>query len=380
MKQSLHCRVCKGALFEEALLQYASMPSSAQGFPTQDTLAKDRGKEIEILQCSCCGLIQLNSQPVSYYREVIRASAFSDEMKTFRVDQFSHWVGQYKLAGSRLLEIGCGKGEYLSLLKNAGFDAYGIEFSPISVEACKNQGLSAFPAYLGDDNPRLGVPFDAFVCLNFMEHWPDPNASLQQLQDHLSEQAIGFVEVPNVDMIIEKGLFSEFIADHLLYFTEDTLRFTLQKNGFEILDCHSIWHDYILSAVVRKRSAVDLGLFKQYRSSITTQLHEFIDRFPAGQVAIWGAGHQALAVISLAEIASKIAYVVDSAPFKQCKYTPATHLPIVSPDELDKHPIDAVIVMAASYSNEVAGLLKNKFGYKITVAVLRDFGVEVLVE
>jgi len=378
MKQSLHCRVCKGALFEEALLQYANMPSSAQGFPTQDTLAKDRGEKIEILQCSCCGLIQLNSKPVSYYRDVIRASAFSCEMKTFRVDQFSHWVEQYKLAGCRLLEIGCGKGEYLSLLKNAGFDAYGIEYSPVSVKACRKQGLNAMTGYLGDDNSRLGVPFDAFVCLNFMEHWPDPNASLQQLQDNLSEQAIGFIEVPNVDMIIEKGLFSEFIADHLLYFTEDTLRFTLQKNGFEVLDCHSVWHNYILSAVVRKRSAVDLGFFKQYRSAITSQLHEFIDQFPVGKVVIWGAGHQALAVISLADIALKIACVIDSAPFKQGKYTPATHLLIRSPDALDERSVNAVIVMAASYSDEVAKMIKNKYGNKIKIAVLRAYGVEVL--
>jgi len=363
---------------EHPLLRYEDMPSSAQGFPTLDTVAKDRGEDLEVFQCSCCGLLQLNSRPVPYYREVIRATAFSDEMKMFRVEQFRHWIEQYKLDGCKLLEIGCGKGEYLSLLKSAGFDAYGMEYSAASIKACQQQGLNVFSGYLGDNSFRLDLSFDAFVCFNFMEHWPDPNACLQHLHDCLSENAIGFVEVPNVDMVIENGLFSEFIADHLLYFTEDTLRFTLQKNGFDVLDCHQVWHHYILSAVVCKRGVLDLRLFEQLRSNIAIQLHAFIDRFPAKRVAIWGAGHQALAVISLAEIAPKIVYVIDSAPFKQGKYTPATHLPIVPPDELSVNPVDAVIVMAASYSGEVVEIVRTKYGGAISIAVLNPSGVEVL--
>jgi len=366
-------------MFEEALLRYANMPSSAQGFPARETLAEDAGADLEVLQCSQCGLIQLSNEPVSYYRDVIRASAFSEEMKKFRLDQFRQWIEKYQLYGRKLLEVGCGRGEYLSLLQCVGIDACGVENSNRSVQICRDQGLNAISGYLGDDAVVYqDGPFDAFVCLNFMEHWPDPNETLQHLQRNLSEHAMGLVEVPNIDMIIDKGLFSEFIADHLLYFTADTLRYVLQKNGFEILECYPVWHDYILSAVVKKRKPMDLSDFKQHRSFITAQLHEFIARFPVGRVAIWGAGHQALAVISLAEISREISFVIDSAPFKQGKYTPATHLPILPPDVLDERSVAAVIVMAASYSDEVAGILKDKFGHEITVAVLRDFGVEVL--
>ena len=94
------------------------------------------------------------------------------------------------------------------------------------------------------------------------------------------------------------------------------------------------------------------------------------------KVAIWGAGHQALAIISLTDLADKIRYVVDSAVFKQGKFTPATHIPIVSPDVLDSDPVDAVIVMAASYSDEVARIIREKFDGKINVSILRDFGLE----
>jgi len=86
----------------------------------------------------------------------------------------------------------------------------------------------------------------------------------------------------------------------------------------------------------------------------------------------------ALAIISLINLADKIKYVVDSAPFKQGKYTPATHLPIVAPDTLISDPVDAVIVMAAGYSDEVVRIIRQKFDRNINIAILRDFGLEVV--
>ncbi len=200
--------------------------------------------------------------------------------------------------------------------------------------------------------------------------------SLQAILDKLNDGALGLVEVPNFDMILQKGLFSEFIADHLLYFTEDTLRLTLQNNGFDVLECKPVWQDYILSAVVRKRAPTNLDYFNQYRADISVALHEYCDRFPGKKIAIWGAGHQALAVIALADLSGRITYVVDSAPFKQGKFTPASHLPIVAAEYLDSDPVDAVVVMAASYSDEVAALIRTRFGHHIKVAILRDYGLE----
>jgi hypothetical protein len=93
-------------------------------------------------------------------------------------------------------------------------------------------------------------------------------------------------------------------------------------------------------------------------------------------VAVWGAGHQALAVMALADLGGKIRYVIDSAPFKQGKFTPATHIPIVAPEHLKTDPVDAIIVMAASYSDEVAKLIVEKYREHIEIAILRDYGLE----
>jgi SAM-dependent methyltransferase len=354
------------------------MPVAAQAFPSADTLAADRGADLTVVQCPACGLVQLDGEPVPYHREVIRAAAFSAEMRTFRLDQFAAWIGRHGLAGKKVLEVGCGRGEYLELLEECGAEAHGLEHAPTAVADCRGRGFRVDRGYVERSDQRLDqAPFDAFVSLNFMEHWPDPVASLLGIGANLAEGGLGLVEVPNFDMIVERGLYSEFISDHLSYFTRRTFAATLERGGFEVLDCASVWHDYVLSATVKRRQPVDLGLVRGRRQEVAGVLHAFLDRFPRGRVAIWGAGHQALAVIALAGLAERIRYVVDSAPFKQGKFTPATHLPIVPPTALETDPVAAVIVMAAAYSDEVAAQIRARQQPELAVAILRDHGLEM---
>lgn len=373
------CRVCGAPLAIQPVLTYRNMPGAAQYFPDADGISKDRGSDLDLYECLVCGLIQLAHPPVPYYREVIRASAFSTEMRSFREKQLSEWVDRYQLNNQRILEIGCGKGEYLSLLKDAGVSAIGLEYARSAIAHCRRQGLDVLRGFFSRPTQTLPVaPFVGFVSLNFMEHWPKPVDTLRAIRHNLLPGGIGLVEVPNFDMILKEGLYSEFISDHLSYFTRETFTFALQRAGFEVLEAKIVWYDYILSAVVRKRQGTDLSLLAIQQDKIGRTLRAFIDRFPPRGVAAWGAGHQALAALALAGLGGDIRYVVDSAPFKQGKFTPATHIPIVPPEHLNKDPVQAIIVMAASYSDEVARLIREQYRLAIPVAILRADGLECL--
>jgi len=352
-----------------------NMPGSAQNFPDADSLGNDKGIDLEVCQCPGCGIVQLSNDPVPYYREVIRAAAFSEEMKQFRLQQFEQFAHRYSLENKKIIEIGCGCGEYLSLMKNFVPQAYGLEYSTVSVNICKDSGLKVQQGYIDAEKFLIhDAPFNAFFILNFLEHLPDINTVLRGIAHNLTDDAVGLIEVPNFDMILRKNLFSEFISDHLFYFTEETLSSVLAVNGFHVLECKAVWHDYLLSAVVRKRCPVDISDFSGFQSKLKDELHEFIGRYK--EVAIWGAGHQALTVLSLAGLSGKIKYVVDSASFKQNKYTPASHIPIVAPEMLRTNKVDAVIIMAAAYSDEIAGFLMNNYSKQIAIAILRDYGLE----
>lgn len=365
------CRVCKNPLFEKPILELEKIPKSAQYFPEKEEVKKDKGVKLKIFQCSGCGLVQLNRKPVHYYREVIRAVGISKEMMEFRREYFDSFIKKYGLSKKKIIEIGCGNGDYLNILNNFEVKAYGIEYSNEALKICKKRGLKVFKGFIEDVNYVIkNSPYDAFICLSFLEHIPLPNTFLRGVWNNLKEHAVGLVEVPNFDMIIRRRLFSEFIPDHLFYFSKDTLNSTLRMNGFEIIDIKEIWHEYIISAEVRKIKGLDLSNFRKNLEKLRIEIDRFIKSYK--NVAIWGAGHQALAVISLMNLAKKIKYVVDSAPFKQSKYTPATHLPIVAPDMLNIEPVKAVIVMAGSYSQEVADILRQKYNKNLKVVILTE--------
>jgi len=371
------CRVCGRELFGEPLLRFENMPKAAQNFPDETVLALDAGVDLDVCQCMGCGLVQLGNEPVPYYREVIRAAAVSDVIRKFKTRQFADFIEKYFLNGKKILEVGCGRGEFLSLLSSFDVEAYGMEYSETAVAECVRNGLRVSQGYPDQNAGSLANgPFDGFMLLMFLEHMPEPNVALRVIYDNLANNAVGLVEVPNFDMVIRKKLFSEFIGDHLFYFTKETLQTTLQLNGFDVLEYNEVRDDYVISVVVKKRGRLNISHFHDYQIKIKTDIDAYLNRFAAKRVAIWGAGHQALAIIALTGIADKIRYVVDSASFKQGKYTPATHLPIVAPEALHTDPVDAVIVMAASYSDEVVGILRQRFDPNLSVAILRDFGLE----
>ncbi len=373
------CRVCGRDFFEEPLLEYKNMPSVAQYFPDKESLKNDKGIDLNIYQCSGCGLVQLNNEPVPYYKEVIRASGVSQEMTEFRLNQFKNFIEEYNLRNKKIIEIGCGGGEYLSIMDKFEIKTYGIEYSEKLVEECLKKGLRVTKGFIENSEDKIeNSPFEGFFMLNSLEHLPNINSVLLGISNNLSENAVGIIEVPNFDMMLKNNLFTEFTRDHLFYFTKDTLKRTLEMNGYEVLECNVVWHDYIISAIVKKRNKLSLNHFHEHKEKLKKEINEYIEKYGKNNVAIWGAGHQALAVISMTEIGNKIKYVVDSADFKQNKYTPATHIPIVSPEIINSDSVKAIIIMAASYSDEVFRIIKEKYGEEINLAILRDFGLEIL--
>lgn len=379
IKKSHSCRICDGSLSASPLLRYENSPRSAQGF--LDAIEEcDDSVNLEIFQCVYCGLIQHSLAPVPYYKEVVRAVAFSREMGEFRIDQLRHWIKKNHLENKKILEVGCGRGEYIDLLISAGATKVaGIEYAQKSVVTAREKFPQIYQGYLDSDfQLPSDFKFDAFTIFSFLEHWTNPNQGLRMIHSVLSEGAVGLVEVPNFELILNKGLYSEFTTDHIFYFDRKSFTFLLEKNGFEVISIESVWYDYILSAKVRKRPLLDVKNFLNIQEKIKSQLTAFISQYGDREVAIWGAGHQALAVIAMAGIANQVKYIVDSAPFKQGKFTPATHLLIVGPEHLNAHAPRAVIVMAAGYSNEVIRIILEKYSFIEHIAVLREDELEIV--
>ena len=368
------CRACHSPLATENLLEYRNMPKSAQFFPTAENVHEEKGVTIILKECPFCGLVQAIGNPVPYYRDVIRASGVSEEMKNFRRNQFRQWVEKYSLNGKKVIEIGSGRGEYLSLMTETEALAWGFEHDENAVNDASAIGLHMLKGFVDNEETDIqNAPYDGFFCLNYLEHIPEPDKFLRGIRRNLTENAVGLVEVPSFQMMIEKSLYSEFIQDHLSYFTEVSLKNLLSNNGFEVLSVHEIWYGYILSAEIRKRPHINVQGMIDKRKLLKEKVQDYLSSCRARnmKVAGWGAGHQALANLSLLDMAGGISCVIDSAVFKQNHMTPATHLPIVGPSVLDEGVINAVIIMAAGYSDEINVLLQREYP-NIEVSVLSD--------
>ena len=374
------CRACGAEFFDKPLLIYENSPESAQNFIEDLSSTKDAPVKLEIYQCSKCGLIQHNLKPVSYYKKVIRAVSFSNEMTTFRLNQLDTWLEKYRLKNKSILEVGSGKGEYLNIFKQLGVKKiYGLEFDEKNIEHILLNGNSATQGYLEHGLEYIkGQPFDAFAIFSFMEHWPNLKLGVETLNKFLKPDAYGLIEVPNFDMIKEKGLYTEFTVDHIFYFDQKSLSNFLTSNGFEILSIKNIWNDYIISAEVIRRKPLNIQVFDDKYIFIKKSLKDYLDQYKTTKIIIWGAGHQALTVISLANIKKNIDYIVDSAIFKQNKFTPESHLLINEPDFMLKDKPETIIVMAAGFSNEIVKTINIKYPFIKNIAVLREDYLEIV--
>lgn len=368
------CKCCDNMVNVPPILQYENMPKMAQNFPDDGGLESDTGINLEIYECPYCGMIQLFCEPVSYYRDVIRAVAVSEDMKEFRREYFHRFIEETHMQGKRLLEVGAGCGEYMELMAKEDVEVFGLEHLESSVVTAKERGLSVFEGFIENAEYKVPcAPYDGFYIMNFLEHIPEPKEFLKGIAANLSDGAWGLVEVPNGDFIIGQQLFSEFMLDHVSYFTKESLTQILSVSGFQVEKCEVIWNDYIISAVVRKRSGLDTFSLRESQDVLVGSVSEYLDKMKktGKKVAVWGAGHQALALMALARMQEKVECVIDSADFKQGRYTPVTHIPVCSPKKIAELGIDAILVIAGSYTDEVCRLIEESYGW-VTVSTLRS--------
>ncbi len=367
------CRLCRSQLIDPPALELIGMPASAQGFIDTPDKAGEL-VELRIGQCSACGLVQLDAEPVDYYRSVVTSANWSQEMLAFRRSQANNFVEKFGLWNEKVIEIGCATGHFLDLLREAGAVAEGLEYSPKSVNEGQKKGRNITQGYI-TESPQLHPPYAGAICINFLEHAPHPLQFLKGINNILADEGIALIEVPSLDKVIKHQRYYDFVLDHLSYFSTSTLNHALEASGFEVLDIENVWHDDDLCAIVRKRPRANFSKWAD-NNSIVTEFKQLIANRPECRCAIWGASHQALSLIALAKPKS-IEFIVDSSPIKQGLYEPTLGLPIVAPSKLSTSGVEIVIIMAAGYSDEVNRQLREVVKFSGTIAILRENHFEI---
>ena len=374
------CIACGAPLWETPLLTLDNMPASAQHLPDAQGVKEDRGLTLDLCQCMGCGLVQFDCEPVDYYRDVIRAGGFSKTMVELRRYQYKHLIDSYHLEGKKFIEVGCGQGEFLKVLSEFPVEVHGIEHDPHLVELARAQGLDVTEGFTETEDTRFaGGLYDVFLSFNFLEHQPDPGTMLQAIYRNLEDDAMGLITVPSFEYIMDHNSYYELIRDHLAYYTFETLTPLLERNGFQVEECEVINRD-TLSVIVRKRPQMDTENLLECYVNLKREMETYMKYLDAWdkKVAIWGASHQGFTLAATTKLGEKARYIIDSAPFKQGKFAPASHLPIVGPDHFHEHPVDAIIITAPGYTDEIAASIRQKFGTAVEIRAMRSNHLEMV--
>ena len=411
------CLACGENL--EELAVFHNMPKSAQEFPTKEELATEKGMDLSLCQCRSCGLVQFDTEAVPYYKDVIRAGGGSSTMKALREDEYGKLLSFLEKKEEKrplILELGAGAGEFLAMWSgvDSGSDiasklesyVLGIEHKKELVEKGQAAGLSLYQGFpeagfelenmegkhlqSGKTRPVEGQ-LDAMVQFNFLEHQPNPGEMLSFAYEHLKMGGYFLLTVPSFQYILDHRSYYELLRDHIANYSEESLLCLVQDQGFSLVESRVINRDTIefLLEKSEKESCtsfrslgqkVDIGPILENERAIQEDIKKHLEglRQKGERMAVWGASHQGLTLLSTTALQEEVAYIIDSAPFKQGKYSPASHLPIVDKSHFQKEPVEEILIVAPGYTEEIVGIIRRDLRPCPRVLALRGEKIEEL--
>jgi len=145
----------------------------------------------------------------------------------------------------RLLDVGCGTGEFLAHARTAGWDAVGVE--PAARAAAHAERLGLAVRRTADLRTLDDGPFDAITMWHALEHMYEPGAQLAQARRLLAPGGCLVVAVPNHDSV-DAGAYGTAwyawdVPRHLWHFTPATLGRLLTREGFAVTALHALPFD-----------------------------------------------------------------------------------------------------------------------------------------
>jgi 2-polyprenyl-3-methyl-5-hydroxy-6-metoxy-1,4-benzoquinol methylase len=140
------------------------------------------------------------------------------------------------VAGGKILDVGCGNGNYLYSLRELGWETYGVEMDEQVCHYVREVlGLTVFQGTLEEAHLPNNL-FDVVTMRHVLEHLPDPSRSLAEVYRLLRAGGSVLIETPNIESVQARFFRARWfhldIPRHLYHFTPATLPALLQKTGF----------------------------------------------------------------------------------------------------------------------------------------------------
>jgi cyclopropane fatty-acyl-phospholipid synthase-like methyltransferase len=344
--------------------------------PESDAAVNIPRGDISLAFCAACGLIfnaAFETERMNYAVEYENSLHFSSRFQNYAEELARRLLTQYELRNKTIMEIACGRGDFLYLLCEMGNNS-GIGFDPSHAQRAWEGPAADRITFVHDyySEKYAHHKADLIVCRHMLEHVSKPREFLMMLRKTLGDQSKTaiFFEVPNSLHTLEEVAIWDIIYEHCLYFTPLSMTMLFESCGFEVVQTEQAYEGQFLTL-----DAVpgNTATAKSDRSSEIEALGRIVQKFPLrfeqkadrwrkhmGEIVesnrkavIWGAGSKGVTFLNIMEMGNRIKYAVDMNPRKQGMFIAGTGHKIVSPEDLKEIKPSVVLVMNPIYEEEV---------------------------
>lgn len=333
--------------------------------------------------CRSCGFVynasfELNR--MSYDARYDNTQTCSPEFEQYVERLVSHLVDEAGVRGKTVVEVGCGKGDFIRrLVERPGSEITGIGFDPTYVGPDSRYGGKLRFERRFYDQDAASVPADVVVCRHVIEHVPEPLELLRAVRRAVSArpQALICFETPSVEWILANQVVWDFFYEHCSIFTPQSLTRAFQSAGFDVQGVSPVFGDQYMWLEARPANGAKaeshdqsalVGLaerFAEAASRLQQKWHAALDRAAASapngrkRVGVWGAGAKGVTFANLIDPeATAVHCFIEVNPAKQGKFIPGTGHRVIGPHEIEAEGLGYILALNPNYIDEMQEYLK----------------------
>lgn len=341
--------------------------------------------DISLGFCPNCGFVSntaFDPTKHEYSSKYEETQGFSPTFNAFHRSLAEQMITRYDLHGKDIIEIGCGKGEFLTLLCEMG-ENRGVGFDPAYISERNQSPAKDRITFIKDFYSEKYAHYQGdFVCCKMtLEHIPDTANFVRVVRRSVGDRldTVIFFQIPEVRRVLRDMGFWDIYYEHCSYFSRGSLARLFRHCGFDVMDLWTDYDDQYLMIEARPRTgeplpalpqendldevAQDVAYFADNIQTILADWQRYLQELKqqGRKAVLWGSGSKGVAFLTTLDIWNEIEYTVDINPYKHGMFMAGTGQKIVAPAFLPEYQPDVVIVMNPIYRQEIQRSL-NEMG------------------
>lgn len=343
---------------------------------------------LHVYVCQKCLLVQLEEyvKPEHIFTEYAYFSSYSDSWLTHAKTYTEMAIERFKLdAKSLVVELASNDGYLLQYFVEKDIPVLGIEPAANIAKVANEKGIKTVVQFFGEESAQemaqKGQQADLVIGNNVLAQVPDLNGFVKGMKIILKPQGVITMEFPHLSRLMEESQFDTIYHEHFSYFSFLTVEKIFQEHGLAIFDVEELWthggslrifacHSDNTSKEMSQRTAdlratetaagfgeLDAHLtFEPKVRSIKWRILDFLisAKREGKSVAGYGAPGKGNTLLNYCGIRTDfLDYTVDRNPYKQGKFLPGTHIPILHPDKIKETKPDYLFVLPWNFKDEI---------------------------